>query len=132
MTRSAQAISTHMTDFRGKGRKARVARCQGLADVTDAEDPLVRIKLHRRRTLPSRPTVISMGFDRPAWRRFGPPPVPPDRTRIWRARGVSADGERIDGADKPADELRLRHRSPADHPLCWSAIALSSDADADQ
>ena len=39
MTGSAQAISTHMTDFRGKGRKARVARCQGLADVTDAEDP---------------------------------------------------------------------------------------------
>ena len=99
MTRSAQAISTHMTDFRGKGRKARVARCQGLADVTDAEDPLVRIKLHRRRPLPSRPTVIPMGFDGPAWRRFGPPPVPPDRTRIWRARGVSADGERIDGAD---------------------------------
>ena len=96
MTRSAQAISTHMTDFRGKGRKARVARCQGLAEVTDAEDPLVRIKLHRRRTLPSRPTVISMGFDRPAWRRFGPPPVPPDSTRIWRVRGVSADGERID------------------------------------
>ena len=85
MIRSAQAISTHMTDFRGKGRKARVARCQGLAEVTDAEDPLVRIKLHRRRTLPSRPTVIPMGFDRPAWRRFGPPPVPPDRT----ASGVS-------------------------------------------
>jgi len=59
MTGSAQAISTHMTDFRGKGRKARVARCQGLADVTDAEDPLVRIKLHRRRPLPSRPTVIA-------------------------------------------------------------------------
>jgi hypothetical protein len=38
------------------------------------------------------------------------------------ARGVSADGERIDGADKPADELRLRHRSPADHPLCWWAM----------
>ena len=127
MTRNAQAISTHMTDFPGKRRKARVARCQGLADVTDAKDPLVRIKL-----LPSRPTVIPMGFDRPAWRRFGPPPVPPDRTRIWRDKGVSADGERIDGADKPADELRLRHRSPADHPLCWSAIALSSDADADQ
>jgi len=66
MTGSAQAISTHMTDFRGKGRKARVARCQGLAEVTDAEDPLVRIKLHRRRTLPSRPTVIPMGsIDRP-------------------------------------------------------------------
>jgi|ERR1700757_3514349 hypothetical protein len=128
MTRSAQAISTHMTDFPGKRRKARVARCQGL----DAEDPLVRIKLHRQRTLPSRPTVIAMGFDRPAWPRFRPPPVPPDRTRIWRDRGMSADGERIDGADKPADELRLRHRSPADHPLCWSAIALSSDADADQ
>jgi len=56
----------------------------------------------------------------------------PGPYRIWRARGVSADGERIDGADKPADELRLRHRSPADHPLCWWAIALSSDADADQ
>ena len=97
MTRIAQAISTHMTDFRGKGRQACLARYQGLAEVTDAEDPLVRIKLHRRRPLPSRPTVITMGFDRPAWRRFGPPPVPPDRTRIWRASGVSADGERIDG-----------------------------------
>jgi hypothetical protein len=42
MTRIAQAISTHMTDFHGKGRKARVARCQGLAEVTHA-DPLVRI-----------------------------------------------------------------------------------------
>ena len=132
MTRSEQAISTHMTDSRGKGRKARVARCQGLADVTDAEDPLVRIKLHRRRPLPSRPTVIPMGFDGPAWRRFGPPSAPPQRARIWHPRAESANGERIDGADKPADELRLRHRSPADHPLCWSAIALSSDADADQ
>ena len=96
MTGSAQAISTHMTDFRGKGRKARVARCQGLAEVTDAEDLLVRIKLHRRRPLPSRPTVIPMGFDGPAWRRFGPPPAPPDRARIWHPRAESANGERID------------------------------------
>ena len=81
MTRSAQAISTHMTDFPGKRRKARVARCQGL----DAEDPLVRIKLHRQRTLPSRPTVIAMGFDRPAWPRFRPPPVP----RTVPASGVT-------------------------------------------
>jgi len=63
---------------------------------------------------------------------IGPPPAPPDRTRIWHARSVSADGERIDGADKSDDELRLQHRSPADHPLWWSAIAQSSDADADQ
>ena len=40
---------------------------------------------HRRRPLPSRPTVIPMGFDRPAWRRFGPPPVP----RTVPASGVS-------------------------------------------
>src|SRR6516225_7061437 len=70
--------------------------------------------------------------DGPAWRRFGPPPAPPQRARIWHPRAESADGERIDGADKPADELRLRHRSPADHPVWWSAIAQSSDADADQ
>ena len=63
MTRSAQAISTHMTDFPGnRAAKARVARCQGRAEVTDAEDPLAKIKLHRRRPLPSRPTVIPMGF----------------------------------------------------------------------
>jgi hypothetical protein len=133
MTRSAQAISTHMTDFPGsRAAKARVARCQGRAEVTDAEDPLAKIKLHRRRPLPSRPTVIPMGFDGPAWRRFGPPSAPPDRARIWHPRAVSADGERIDGADKPADELRLGHRSPADHPVWWSAIAQSSDADPDQ
>jgi len=79
MTRSAQAISTHMTDFPGnRAAKARVARCQGRAEVTDAEDPLAKIKLHRRRPLPSRPTVIPMGFDGPAWRRFGPPSAPPD------------------------------------------------------
>ena len=77
MTRSAQAIGTRTTDFPGNiGADARVARCQWLAEVTDAEDPLVRIKLHRWRTLLSRPTVIPMGFDRPAWRRFGPPPYP--------------------------------------------------------
>jgi hypothetical protein len=89
----------------------------------------VRIKMQRRRSLPSRPAVIPMGFDGPIWRRFG---QPPDRARIWRARAVSADGERIGGADKLADELRLRHRSPADHPLWCSAIAQNSDADADQ
>ena len=56
MTRSAQAISTHMTDFPGnRAAKARVARCQGRAEVTDAEDPLAKIKLHRRRPV-AKPT----------------------------------------------------------------------------
>ena len=40
MTRSAQAIGTRTTDFPGNiGADARVARCQWLAEVTDAEDP---------------------------------------------------------------------------------------------
>jgi hypothetical protein len=71
-----------------------------------------------------------MRFDGPAGRRFGQPPAPPDRTRIWRAGAVSADGERIGGANKPAGELRLRHRSPANHLFWWAATGQNSDADA--
>jgi hypothetical protein len=62
----------------------------------------VRIKLHRRRFLPRRPAGEGV-------------------LRVLQQFGGEMGAMMI-----AIREQRLRHRSPADHPLRWSAIAQNS------
>ena len=103
MTRSAQAISTHMTDFPGnRAAKARVARCQGRAEVTDAEDPLAKIKLHRRldRCQADRRSSRWASMDRPGG----------DLGRRPRPRTVPASG--IPGRCPPTENGSMERINP--------------------
>jgi hypothetical protein len=85
-----------------------------------------RLMWHSIRALACRPAVISSRFDGPACRRFRQPLTSMGRS-LSRAGAVAADaGERIEEENRPAGERRLRHRSPADHPLWWSATGQDS------
>jgi len=86
-----------------------------------------RLMWHSIRALACRPAVIPSCFDGPACRRFRQPLMSMGRSRLSRAGAVAADaGERIEEENRPAGEQRLRHRSPADHPLWWSATGQDS------
>src|SRR6266404_5780854 len=117
----------YMPNFRPAAPVVLCANRLAISDHQGGASQRSRSMWHSIRALACRPAVIPSRFDGAACRRFRQPLTTMGRSRLSRAGAVAADaGERIEEENRPAGEQRLRHPSPADHPLGWSATGPDS------